>query len=145
MLPLKCACDASNANCFDRGEIVNAMIENEPAVAAVKNDSGQYPIFLAIQSRMEWKHGMKHLLTAYPDVMFEKDPYTGLYPFMMVASLAGDGGFKNHLDAINCLYEFTHRCPELIDSTRTRIREEHLSERSQSESSSSLFFFVTRT
>mmetsp|Transcript_25091 Transcript_25091/g.28046 ORF Transcript_25091/g.28046 Transcript_25091/m.28046 type:complete len:423 (+) Transcript_25091:2-1270(+) len=80
-------------------ELIQALLQAAPTVAAKRNKAGDAPVHVAIRDRMEWEEGLCQLVNisgsidgegnGEDDVLGLPDPHTGLYPFLLCASLGG--------------------------------------------------------
>jgi len=80
-------------------ELIQALLQADPTVAAKRNKVGDAPVHVAIRDRMEWEEGLCQLVNisgsidgegnGEDDVLGLTDPQTGLYPFLLCASLGG--------------------------------------------------------
>ena len=52
----------------------------------IRDDDGRLPIHIAVEKGLEWNNGMQELVEIDSSTLLEKDPLTGLYPFMSIAS-----------------------------------------------------------
>lgn len=91
-------------------EIIRELLEVQPAIAAKKNHVGDAPIFVAIRERMAWGDGLGNLVDAHPEILESTDTQTGLYPFLLAASLSGKV-------AINTTYQLLCKQPDLVKET----------------------------
>lgn len=61
---------------------------SSPEAAAIPHVHTQrLPLIMAILSGKRWYEGLKSLFNAYPDANIIADPVTGLYPFMLAATI----------------------------------------------------------
>ncbi|KAL3944207.1 MAG: hypothetical protein SGBAC_001704 [Bacillariaceae sp.] len=60
-----------------------------PEAASKRNAKGDEPIFIALRERMVWDAGVEALVKAQPEILSSTDRETGLYPFLLAASLDG--------------------------------------------------------
>ena len=49
------------------------------------NETGRFPLHLALTSNKSWNDGIASIVAAYPEAVTSYDPITKLYPFMMAA------------------------------------------------------------
>lgn len=88
-------------------EIIRELLEVKPAIASKKNYAGDTPIFIAIRERMAWDEGLGDLVNACPNILGSIDLHTGLYPFLLAASLSGKV-------AVNTTYQLLSQQPDLL-------------------------------
>lgn len=88
-------------------EIIRELLEVKPAIASKKNYAGDTPIFIAIRERMAWDEGLGDLVKACPNILGSIDLHTGLYPFLLAASLSGKV-------AVNTTYQLLSQQPDLL-------------------------------
>ena len=70
-------------------DLISELIQACPEAAGKKNSDGNAPIFIAIRDRMGWDEGLGMIANANTDVLSQTDSDTGLYPFLLAASLSG--------------------------------------------------------
>lgn len=70
-------------------ELIRELLQIYPEAAGKLNNEGHAPIFIAIRNRMVWEEGMELIANANTDVLATTDKDTGLYPFLLAASLSG--------------------------------------------------------
>jgi hypothetical protein len=70
-------------------EVINELTRVYPEAASKRNEEGQAPIFIALRERMAWDQGVEELVKAQPEILSSTDLETGLYPFLLAASLTG--------------------------------------------------------
>lgn len=120
-LPLHCACK--------QGRMQNAeiLVGKNPHAARVPNSDGFLPLFLALGngvSSWDEHHGLKELVLANPDALFEKDPAHHVYPFIISASLVAGSCEYARCEALNCLFQIIQLCPELIPTECKPMRHD---------------------
>lgn len=72
----------------DRGGAIVALAEAAPRLIGVRNRHGQMPLHLAIKAGASWEEGgVRHLVEQMPEIVEERDRASGLYPFMLAASV----------------------------------------------------------
>ena len=69
--------------------MIRELLQIYPEAAGKLNNEGHAPIFIAIRNRMVWEEGMEVIANANTDVLATTDKDTGLYPFLLAASLSG--------------------------------------------------------
>jgi len=89
------------------GEIIQMLLETFPQAAGLQNKAGDTPIVLALRGRMNWEDGLNSIVRANPGLLGTRDPHTGLYPFLLAASLGG-------AVAINTSYQLLCEQPDLL-------------------------------
>ena len=70
-------------------DIIKDIVAAYPEAASERNVKGEEPIFIALRERMRWKEGVEVLVKSQPDILVSMDRETGLYPFLLAASLDG--------------------------------------------------------
>jgi len=70
-------------------QLIKTLVASYPEAASKQNTRGDSPIFIALRERMAWDAGVKALVSAQPDILSSMDRETGLYPFLLAASLDG--------------------------------------------------------
>lgn len=97
---------------------IQLLIKVYPNGTRVKNKQGYLPLFLAIETgTIGWEDGIRDMVEAYPESLYEKDPNHFLYPFLLMASTVQGKGFsifERRKQKMNCLYKLIRACPELI-------------------------------
>ncbi|CAJ1954352.1 unnamed protein product [Cylindrotheca closterium] len=66
-----------------------------PEAASKRNAKGEEPIFIALRGQMAWHAGVEALVKAQPEILSSMDSETGLYPFLLAASLDGEVAVEN--------------------------------------------------
>lgn len=94
-------------------ELIRDLIRAYPQAAGIKNRQGDAPIHMAIRDRMAWKEGLGDIVDADVDVLQKVDSKTGLFPFMLAASLGGRV-------AVNTTYQLLLAKPYLIKGAITK-------------------------
>jgi ankyrin repeat protein len=87
-------------------------------MASVKNHQGRLPLHMILDT-MSWtdasdderSHPISSLVDAYPQALESKDGLTGLYPFMLAATLATE---DNDLSAVETTYRLLLTSPAVI-------------------------------
>jgi hypothetical protein len=99
--------------------ILSASPSNAPQIS--HSPSQRLPLILAILSGKRLHEGLKALLMAYPDALMFTDPVTGLYPFMLAASVGTCAETKLHDDLqpvpkadLSTIFELLRCNPEAI-------------------------------
>ena len=69
--------------------LIRDLAEAYPEAASKRNAKGEEPIFIALRERIAWDAGLETLVKAQPDILSSVDSETGLYPFLLAASLDG--------------------------------------------------------
>jgi ankyrin repeat protein len=88
-------------------ELITELIHAYPAAAGKRNNEGNAPIFIAVHDRMVWEEGLGKLVKADTDILAATDKETGLYPFLLAASLSGRV-------AVNSTYQLLSAKPHLV-------------------------------
>jgi hypothetical protein len=70
--------------------LIRDLVTTYPEAASKRNAKGEEPIFIALRERMAWDAGVEALVKAQPDILSSLDSETGLYPFLLAASLDGE-------------------------------------------------------
>jgi len=88
-IPLHLAAGASvyKKQYYEPDNFVNSidrLVKAYPAGALVADNRGLLPLHAALRSGKMWNEGLSSLVAAEPRVLLTPDPWTGLYPFMMV-------------------------------------------------------------
>lgn len=76
-------------------ELITDLTEAYPEAASTRNKEGEAPIFIALRERMSWNGGVGELVKAQPDILSSRDRTTGLFPFLLAASLTGKVAVEN--------------------------------------------------
>ena len=84
-------------------ELLNAF----PEAARKGNGAGDTPTHIAIRERIAWEDGLGEITEADCNVLGIPDPQTGLYPFLMSASLGGNV-------AVNTTFRLLTAKPDLV-------------------------------
>jgi hypothetical protein len=93
-------------------DIIDMLLKAYPDAAGKKNKAGDTAIFLAIRDRIDWNDGLKCIVQADTDTLASSDSQTGLYPFLLAASLGGRV-------AVNTTYELLCERPDLVATATT--------------------------
>jgi hypothetical protein len=119
-----CCCDDyhNEVHVVDENEKaskIQQLIMAYPYGTRVKNKRGYIPLFLAIETKsiVGWEDGMRDMVQAYPESLYEKDPKHFLYPFQLMASTMQGSGvsvLERKQRMMTCLYYLIRTCPELI-------------------------------
>mmetsp|Transcript_8360 Transcript_8360/g.14690 ORF Transcript_8360/g.14690 Transcript_8360/m.14690 type:complete len:385 (-) Transcript_8360:272-1426(-) len=88
-------------------EIIRDLLHAYPDAACQRNKAGDLPIHIAIRDRMVWEEGLGCIANANTDVLGVPDQHTGLYPFLLAASLDGRV-------AVNTTYQLLLAKPYLL-------------------------------
>jgi hypothetical protein len=88
-------------------DLIAELIRAFPEAAGKRNSEGHTPIFIAIRDRMVWGEGLEEIVKANTDVLATNDQETGLYPFLLAASLGGRV-------AVNTTYQLLCAKPYLV-------------------------------
>jgi hypothetical protein len=88
-------------------ELITELTQAYPDAASKKNNEGEAPIFIALRERMGWNGGVGELVKVQPDILSSRDRETGLYPFLLAASLGGKV-------AVETTYELLSANPHLV-------------------------------
>jgi len=70
-------------------QLIKDLVSVYPEAASKRNVGGDTPIFIALRERMAWDAGVEALVKAQPEILSSMDRETGLYPFLLAASLDG--------------------------------------------------------
>eukprot|EP00526_Cylindrotheca_closterium_P018268 CAMPEP_0113614734 /NCGR_PEP_ID=MMETSP0017_2-20120614/7327_1 /TAXON_ID=2856 /ORGANISM="Cylindrotheca closterium" /LENGTH=366 /DNA_ID=CAMNT_0000523927 /DNA_START=76 /DNA_END=1176 /DNA_ORIENTATION=- /assembly_acc=CAM_ASM_000147 len=70
-------------------KLIRDLATAYPEAASKRNTKGEEPIFIALRERMAWDAGIEALVKAQPEILSSIDSETGLYPFLLAASLDG--------------------------------------------------------
>jgi len=88
-------------------QLIKELLVAHPKAAGERNKEGHTPLFIAIRDRMGWDDGLGELVYADVDVLSSTDKETGLFPFLLAASLGGKV-------AINTAYQLLCAKPHLV-------------------------------
>lgn len=88
-------------------EIIDMLVRAFPQAAGSRNKVGDAPVYIAIRDRMAWEEGLKVIVNADTEVLVTTDKETGLYPFLLAASLDGRV-------AVNTSYQLLSQRPDLV-------------------------------
>ncbi|KAL7545584.1 hypothetical protein ACHAWF_008933 [Thalassiosira exigua] len=89
----------------DRGGAIVALSSASPQAIGRRNMQGRLPLVLAIESGASWDSGgVRHLIEKLPEIAEERDEVTGLYPFMLAASVG----------SVEVSFELFRRNPDLV-------------------------------
>lgn len=67
--------------------ILKVILNSYPMAAYQRNHRGYLPFHLAIKACMAWEDGVKDVFMVAPEALRTREPNTGLYPFMLAASV----------------------------------------------------------
>jgi len=67
--------------------ILKVILESYPMAAYQRDHFGYLPFHLAIKAGMAWEDGLKDVFMVAPEALRAREPNTGLYPFMLAASV----------------------------------------------------------
>lgn len=88
-------------------EVIGELLKAYPEAAGKRNDFGDAPVSIAIRVRMAWEEGLRDIVNTNTDVLGSIDSETGLYPFLLAASLGGRV-------AVNTSYQLLCERPDLV-------------------------------
>lgn len=91
-------------------DVLQKIIFSFPQAASIPDKNGRYPLNIALDSGNTWDRGVERLFLEYPDVTLYRDRSTGLYPFMLAATMSGD----NELGILNTVYNLLRVQPSII-------------------------------
>lgn len=89
------------------GPFISEILQAYPEAASVQNKDGDLPLFLAIRQRIAWKRGLEDIVNAATDILASQDKETGLFPFLLAASVDGD-------TAVDTTYQLLCAKPYLV-------------------------------
>ena len=91
----------------DRGGAIAALAEAAPRSIGVRNERDRLPSHLAIEAGASWDEGgVRYLAEQKPEMVEERDVATGLYPFMLAASVG----------SVEVSFELLRRSPGLVET-----------------------------
>jgi ankyrin repeat protein len=70
-------------------DLIRSLLEAWPDASTKINNIGDAPIHIAIRDRMVWEEGLGEIVRADIDVLGVPDAQSGLYPFLLSATLSG--------------------------------------------------------
>ena len=76
-------------------KLLRELLKAYPEAAGTRNAAGDAPIHIAIRERMAWEDGFSEVVAKDCDVLGLCDRQTGLYPFLLCASLGGNVAVNN--------------------------------------------------
>lgn len=88
-------------------ELLRELLNAFPEAARKRNGAGDTPTHIAIRERIAWEDGLGEIIEADCNVLGILDPQTGLYPFLMSASLGGNV-------AVNTTFRLLTAKPDLV-------------------------------
>lgn len=88
-------------------DLIRELLKAYPEATGKRNSTGDAPIHIAIRERMGWEEGLGHIVDADCNVLGIPDQQTGLYPFLMCASLGGNV-------AVNTTFRLLTAKPDLV-------------------------------
>jgi len=88
-------------------ELIEMLCQCYPEAASKKNNEGRSPIDIALRERMAWDQGVGALVKAQPEILSSQDLETGLFPFLLAASLTGKV-------AVETTYQLLSANPHLV-------------------------------
>ena len=91
-------------------KMLRELLEAHPQAATARNNAGDTPIHMAIRERIAWEDGLGEIVSMNRDVFELRDQRTGLYPFLLSASLGGNV-------AVNTTFSLLRAKPDLIQDT----------------------------
>eukprot|EP00537_Pseudo-nitzschia_pungens_P012585 CAMPEP_0172388534 /NCGR_PEP_ID=MMETSP1061-20121228/5613_1 /TAXON_ID=37318 /ORGANISM="Pseudo-nitzschia pungens, Strain cf. pungens" /LENGTH=377 /DNA_ID=CAMNT_0013118449 /DNA_START=44 /DNA_END=1177 /DNA_ORIENTATION=+ len=71
-------------------DLLRELLKAYPEAAVKRNADGDAPIHIAIRDRIAWEDGLGRIIEAECNVLGMRDQQTGLYPFLMSASIGGN-------------------------------------------------------
>jgi ankyrin repeat protein len=89
------------------GSFISEILQAYPEAASARNQDGDLPLFLAIRQKIAWKQGLGEIVEADADILASQDKETGLFPFLLAASIDGD-------TAVNSTYQLLCANPYLV-------------------------------
>mmetsp|Transcript_29853 Transcript_29853/g.63918 ORF Transcript_29853/g.63918 Transcript_29853/m.63918 type:complete len:369 (-) Transcript_29853:59-1165(-) len=87
--------------------LLRELLKAYPEAAEKRNAAGNTPIHIAIRERIGWEDGLGEIVDACCDVLAIPDKETGLYPFLLCASLGGNV-------AANTVFHLLAAKPDLV-------------------------------
>ena len=88
---------------------ISKLVQAYPEAAAVRDRrSGRFPLFVAIENKRTWNNGIKSIVSAAPEVLFEKDLKMNMYAFQAAAV-----GLESDTTTI---YKLLRECPSIVHS-----------------------------
>jgi len=88
-------------------KLLRELTKAYPEAAGRRNSAGYAPVHIAIRERMAWEDGLGEIVATDCDAVGLPDPQTGLYPFLMCASLGGNV-------AVNSVFCLLNAKPDLV-------------------------------
>lgn len=101
-LPFQLAMESNKA----WGDGTDALFKAFPRASQIRDSNGKLPIQLAIEKGWAWNDGISVICEAFPHAVNVKDNETGLYPFMLAASIAEP--------SLSTIYSLLRKIPELL-------------------------------
>ena len=81
------------SNATTSSSVIQILLEASPEAASYSHPrTGRIPLHFAILSGKSWHEGVCPMLEVYPDGIMVVDSVTGLYPFMLAASVGSSEG-----------------------------------------------------
>ena len=75
-------------------DAIESVLRVAPQTASRANSAGDFPLLIAIRNRIPWENGVDKLLEIDSTVVYRRDPTTGLYPYLLAASIGGKFGVE---------------------------------------------------
>jgi ankyrin repeat protein len=89
------------------GPFISEILQAYPQAASARNKDGDLPLLLAIRQKIAWEEGLGEILEADTDILASQDKETGLFPFLLAASVGGD-------TAVDTAYQLLCAKPYLV-------------------------------
>jgi len=89
----------------DNCHMIEKLLSIDPYTASVRNLSGCYPLFIAIENQLGWDDGLSHIFNAFSDVLEEVDPIYGFYPFQYAALHVLQNNETSSKTQLNTIYQ----------------------------------------
>lgn len=88
-------------------EVIQELLRACPDAAEKRNKDNDLPVHIAIRERMVWEEGVGDIANANTEILGIPDIQTGLYPFLLSATLGGRV-------AVNTTYQLLLAKPHLV-------------------------------
>mmetsp|Transcript_14577 Transcript_14577/g.34987 ORF Transcript_14577/g.34987 Transcript_14577/m.34987 type:complete len:384 (+) Transcript_14577:104-1255(+) len=71
-------------------EAIESTLQAHPEAVHARNNSGDFPLILAIRNKIPWRNGLDVLVKTGPTTVQKRDPMTDLLPFQLAACEGGN-------------------------------------------------------
>lgn len=120
-LPLAVACCHPVANRASDAQTKIEMLSRVYPLAIFDRDmQGRLPLFLALDSGVEWEEGVNALVEKHPRSIAMRDPVTGLFPFMLAAASSSRTNEQDETKSLSTIFQLLQKDPTVLRRDQER-------------------------